>query len=66
MVAALASDWKRQREAERREHLASGEARGMAAGSGCRAAGITLESGYRVEPTNLEQPYGGLAIFRPP
>ncbi len=40
MVAALARYWNRQSEAERREQVAIGGARGMAAGAGRRAAGF--------------------------
>ena len=40
MVAALARYWKRQSEAVRREQVAFGGARGMAAGAGRRAAGF--------------------------
>ena len=40
MVAALARYWKRQSKAERREQIAFGGARGMAAGPGRGAAGF--------------------------
>jgi transposase len=40
MVAALARYWKRQSEAERREQVTIGGARGMAAEAGRRAAGF--------------------------
>src|SRR6266851_163869 len=40
MVAALARYWNRQSEAERREQVAIGGARGMAAGAGRRAAAL--------------------------
>ena len=39
-LAALARYWNRQSEAERREQVAIGGARGMAAGPGRRAAGF--------------------------